>query len=83
MAVIAALLSFLIYDRVVDSYFKTIYIIFVIAIAVISEIVYWSNYKDRRLRNVLVMSIWQMILVLLATLGVHTLIQFIFISVGV
>ncbi len=83
MTVIAALLSFLIYDRVVDSYFKTIYIIFVIAIAVISKIVYWSNYKDRRLRNVLVMSIWQMILVLLATLGVHTLIQFIFISVGV
>lgn len=83
MTVIAALLSFLIYSRVVDSYFKTIYIILVVAIAIISVIVYWSNYKDRHLRNVLVMSIWQMILVLLATLGVYTLIQFVLISVGV
>lgn len=82
MAVIAALLSFLLYNKVVDSYFKTIYIVFVVAIAAISEIVYWSNYKDRRLRNVLVMSIWQMSLMLIATLGLYTLLQFIFVTIG-
>lgn len=83
MVVIAALLSFLFYNKVVDSYFKTIYILYVVAIAIISEIVYWSNYRDRRLRNLLVMSIWQMTLMIFATLGIYTLIQFIFISIGI
>jgi hypothetical protein len=83
MTVVAALLSLIIYNRVVDSYFKNIYFIFVLAIAIFSEIIYWSNYKDRRLRNVLVMSIWQMLLIILATLGVYALIQFVFISIGV
>lgn len=82
MTVIAALLSLLLYNKVGGSYFKTIYIAFVVAIAAISEIIYWSNYKDRRLRNVLVMSIWQMSLMIIATLGVYTLLQFVFVTIG-
>lgn len=82
-AIITAVIGFLFCERVLDSYFRSIYILFVIAIAIISEIIYWANYRNRRLRNLLVMSIWQMVLMLFATLGVYMLIQFALISLGI
>ena len=82
-AIITAVIGFLFCERVLDSYFRSIYILFVIAIAIISEIIYWANYRNRRLRNLLAMSIWQMILMLFATLGIYMLIQFALISLGI
>lgn len=82
-ALIAGIISFLFCSRVLGSYFRSIYIIYVIAIAIISEITYWANYRNRRLRNLLAMSIWQMVLMLFATLGVYMLTQFVFISIGI
>ena len=82
-ALITAVIGFLFCERVLDSYFRSIYILFVIAIAIISEIIYWANYRNRRLRNLLAMSIWQMVLMLFATLGIYMLIQFALISLGI
>lgn len=82
-AIITAVIGFLFCERVLDSYFRSIYILFVIATAFISEIIYWANYRNRRLRNLLAMSIWQMILMLFATLGIYMLTQFALISLGI
>ena len=69
-----ALISYFVYDRV-GSYFRTIYVIFTIVIGTIAFFLYWSNYKNRRLRNPILMSLWEILLMMLATLGVYTLIQ--------
>lgn len=79
---ISALVSFLIYDHVANSYFKTIYIIFVAVIGIISELIYWFNFKDRRLRNVVVMSAWQMIFMIFGTIGIYTIMQVVLLSIG-
>ena len=82
MTIIAAILSYLIYKMISDSYFRSIYFVFVGITAIFSEIIYWSNFKNRRFKNILLMSIWQIILVLLATLGIYALIRYLFILIG-
>lgn len=79
MAVIASVLGTIIYKNLADSYFKSIYVIFVGLTLIVSFILYWTNYKDRRLRNMFLMSLWQSLLFVLATIGLFTLVQYLFI----
>ncbi len=76
MGVVAALLGWLVFTYVANQYFRNIYIIFTGIIALFSLVLYWTNYRDRRLRNVVIMSTWQAILVIIGTLGIFTLTQY-------
>ena len=76
MGVLTALLGGVIYNYVADKYFRSIYVIFTVIIFAFSMIIYWTNYKDRRLRNVVLMSTWQSMLVIVGTLGIFTLTQY-------
>ena len=76
MGVLTALLGGVIYNYVADKYFRSIYVIFTVIIFAFSMIIYWTNYKDRRLRNVVLMSTWQALLVIVGTLGIFTLTQY-------
>ena len=75
MAVIASIVGTVIYTNIAGSYFKSIYVIFVGVTLLVSFILCWTNYKYRRLRNMFVMSTWQSLLFLLATMGIFTLVQ--------
>ena len=76
MAVLAGFLSTLLYKQVFNSYFKNIYIIFVSITLFASFLLYWTNYRYRRLRNMLLMSVWQSLLFIISTIGVFALTQY-------
>ncbi|MBQ7761361.1 MAG: Rab5-interacting family protein [Clostridia bacterium] len=75
MAIIAGILGAVIYTNVAGSYFKGIYDLFVGMTLVVSFILCWTNYKNRRLKNMFLISTWQSLLFILSTMGVFTLVQ--------
>lgn len=77
MAIIAGVLGSVIYLNVADSYFKGIYDLFVGITLVVSFALCWTNYKNRRLKNMFLASTWQSLLFILSTMGIFTLVQFI------
>lgn len=76
MGLLATLFGWVIYNYVAEKYFRSIYVIFTIIIHAFSMIIYWTNYRDRRLRNIVLMSTWQALLVIISTLGVFSLTQY-------
>lgn len=79
IAVIAGIASYLIYEFVANEYFLTIYIAFPIISFFVAEIMYWYNYRDRRLRNITVVATWQTLCVVMAMYAVYVLLQYIFV----
>ncbi len=77
MGVIAAALGWVVLTFVAEGYFRNIYIVFAAIVAIISIIIYWTNFKDRRLRNAFLMSLWQSLLLIVATVGVFALTQYV------
>lgn len=83
MTVIATLLSLIVYKEVFNSYFISFCFVFSIIIALFSGLTYFLNYGRRRFHNVLLMSFWQVLLLIIASLGMYTLIQYLFLMLGV
>ena len=81
IALIAGIVSYIIYDFVANGYFKTIYMVFPFIAFLIAEIMYWYNYRDRRLRNIVVVAAWQTMCVVVAMYAVFILLQYFFILV--
>lgn len=77
MTVIAYFLLMLVFVGVAQSYFKSLYVFASAVIFVTSFILYWSNYKDRRLRSNLMMSLWQSALFVITVIGLLALTQFV------
>ena len=75
MTVIAYFLLMLVFVGIADSYFRSLYIVASAVVFVTSFILYWSNYKDRRLRSNLMMSLWQSILFIITIVAVLALTQ--------
>lgn len=75
MALVAFLIGTVVYTNIASSYFKSVYVVFVGVTLIVSFILYWTNYKDRRLRNIVLTSTWQSLLFLLSTMGIFTLVQ--------
>lgn len=79
MAAIVAVVCYLLFRYYDNGYFKSAYIVFFLAAIVISEVMYWYNFKDRRLRSVLMVAAWQTAVILVAMVGLYVLVQYVLI----
>ncbi len=81
MAVLVAIAGYMLYNFYDYGYFKSIYFIFTILAVVISEAMYWYNFRDRRMRSVIITAAWQTTVILVAMMGLYVLVQFVLIMV--
>lgn len=76
-AAVVGVISFLLYKYFAGEYFRTIYIVFPIATLGIAQITYWSNFRERRLRSPLITASWQTAVIMIATIGIYVLAQYV------
>ena len=81
MAVLVAAVGYMLYNFYDNGYFKSVYFIFTILAVVISESMYWYNFRDRRMRSVVITAAWQTTVILIAMIGLYVLVQFILILI--
>ncbi len=58
------------------GYFQNGYSILAAVVAAVSFCIYWMNYDDRLMKNIVFRSSWQVALLLVVTLGIFTLAQY-------
>lgn len=76
MAVLVAVAGYMLYNFYDNGYFKSIYFVFTVLAVLISEAMYWYNFRDRRMRSVVMTAAWQTIIILVAMVGLYVLVQF-------
>ncbi len=88
-AIFAAVMALLVWglgnvicNELARGYFKSLYTILVGITLVVSFVLFWTNYKGRRLRNIWLMSAWQALLFIVAVMGIFLLTQYAMIAMG-
>lgn len=81
MAVFVAVVGYMLFNFYDNGYFKSIYFFFTILAVVISEAMYWYNFRDRRMRSVVITAAWQTTVILVAMIGLYVLVQFVLILI--
>ncbi|MBQ8352306.1 MAG: hypothetical protein IJY34_00780 [Clostridia bacterium] len=82
MALLVWALGNVVCNELFQGYFKSLYIILVGITLVVSFVLFWTNYKDRRLRSIWLMSAWQALLFVVAVLGIFLLTQYAMMGMG-
>ena len=80
MALLVGLLATIVYNLSGNAYFQASYLAAVGITLVSSFLLYWTNYKYRRFRSILLTSIWQSLLFMISIIGVFALTQFLLIA---
>ena len=82
-ALLAGVIGRIICGVVGGGYFIGIYIIFALVMFPIAELSYWSNFKDRRLRNNMVQAAWQTVAAFIVLIGLFVGVQALLVAIGV
>ncbi|MBQ7906736.1 MAG: hypothetical protein IJ309_02040 [Clostridia bacterium] len=75
VTVLVAMLGGLIYSTLYEHYFISVFIAFTVTSTIVSEIFYWTNFTDRRLRSAAFTAAWQTGAVVIAMMLLFTLIH--------
>lgn len=80
MTALVGLLSFVVYSQLMQSYFASSYVIICLITFVVCMAIYWDNFKDRRLHNVVLSSLWKACVFVVVSFGIFTLTQYLLIT---